>query len=242
VDVLTWLGHSTVRIELDGERVVTDPVLRWRVVHLRRAAAVPDSAVAGVDTVLVSHSHFDHLDLPSLSLLDRSVRVVVPRGAGRLVRRRGFESVVEVEEGDALELGAVRVHVVHAEHGSVRRPFGVRARPVGYLLRGSRTVYFAGDTDLFAAMRELRPVDVALLPVGGWGPTLPAGHLDPGRAAEALVLIEPAVAVPIHWGTFRTPLAARPDDRAAQAFARAAAAVSPAVRVRVLRIGESCAL
>jgi L-ascorbate metabolism protein UlaG (beta-lactamase superfamily) len=242
-DALTWLGHSTVLVDLDGTRLLTDPVLRRRVAHLRRAAAaVPAAALAAIDAVLVSHSHLDHLDLPSLSLLDRSLRVVVPCGAGRLVRRRGFEHVVEVEEGEELELGTLRVHAVHAEHDSSRRPLGVRARPLGYVLRGSRIVYFAGDTDLFSRMRDLRPVDVALLPVGGWGPTIPAGHLDPERAAEALVLIRPEVAVPIHWGTFRTPLAPPPNDLAPRAFVRAAAAIAPRVRVQVLRIGESCAL
>jgi L-ascorbate metabolism protein UlaG (beta-lactamase superfamily) len=208
-------------------------------VHLRRAAPVPRAAFAGVDGVLISHSHFDHLDLPSLARLERSVRVVVPRGAGILVRRRGFGDVVEVEEGDELELGTLRVRAVHADHDAARRPLGVRAQPVGYVVRGSRSVYFAGDTDLFAGMDELRPVDVAVLPVAGWGPTLPPGHLNPRSAAEALVLLRPTLAVPVHWGTYRTPLAPPPDDAAPKAFVRAAAELAPDVEVRVLQIGES---
>jgi L-ascorbate metabolism protein UlaG (beta-lactamase superfamily) len=211
-------------------------------VHLRRAAPVPRAAFARVDGVLISHSHFDHLDLPSLARLERSVRVVVPRGAGILVRRRGFGDVVEVEEGDELELGTLRVRAVPADHDAARRPLGVRAQPVGYVVRGSRSVYFAGDTDLFAGMDELRPVDVAVLPVAGWGPTLPPGHLNPRSAAEALVLLRPALAVPVHWGTYRTPLAPPPDDAAPQAFVRAAAELAPDVEVRVLQIGQSCPL
>jgi L-ascorbate metabolism protein UlaG (beta-lactamase superfamily) len=203
---------------------------------------VPRAAFAGVDGVLISHSHFDHLDLPSLARLERSVRVVVPRGAGILVRRRGFGDVVEVEEGDELELGTLRVRAVPADHDAARRPLGVRAQPVGYVVRGSRSVYFAGDTDLFAGMDELRPVDVAVLPVAGWGPTLPPGHLNPRSAAEALVLLRPALAVPVHWGTYRTPLAPPPDDAAPQAFVRAAAELAPDVEVRVLQIGQSCPL
>jgi L-ascorbate metabolism protein UlaG (beta-lactamase superfamily) len=203
---------------------------------------VPRAAFARVDGVLISHSHFDHLDLPSLARLERSVRVVVPRGAGILVRRRGFGDVVEVEEGDELELGTLRVRAVPADHDAARRPLGVRAQPVGYVVRGSRSVYFAGDTDLFAGMDELRPVDVAVLPVAGWGPTLPPGHLNPRSAAEALVLLRPALAVPVHWGTYRTPLAPPPDDAAPQAFVRAAAELAPDVEVRVLQIGQSCPL
>src|SRR5437763_15929954 len=139
---LTWLGHSTVLVDLDGTRLLTDPVLRRRVVHLRRAAAVPPAAVERVDGVVISHAHLDHLDLPSLARLDRSVRLVVPRGAGILVRRRGFGNVDEVEEGDEVELGTLRVRAVHADHDAARRPLGVRARPVGYVVRGSRTISF----------------------------------------------------------------------------------------------------
>jgi L-ascorbate metabolism protein UlaG (beta-lactamase superfamily) len=229
-------------VGLDGTRLLTDPVLRRTVVHLRRAASVPRAAFADVDAVLVSHSHFDHLDLPSLARLDRPVRVVVPRGAGTLLRRRGFRQVVEVDEGDELELGTLRVCAVHADHDSARRPLGVRAQPLGFVVRGSRSVYFAGDTDLFPGMNDLRPIDVALLPVAGWGPTLPPGHLDPHTAAEALLLLRPALAVPIHWGTLRTPLAPPPDDAAPREFSRAAAELAPDVEVRVLQIGETCPL
>jgi L-ascorbate metabolism protein UlaG (beta-lactamase superfamily) len=212
------------------------------VVHLRRAASVPRAAFADVDAVLISHSHFDHLDLPSLARLDRAVRVVVPRGAGTLLRRRGFHHVVEVDEGDELELGALRVRAVHADHDSARRPLGLRAQPLGFVVRGSRSVYFAGDTDLFPGMDDLRPIDVALLPVAGWGPTLPPGHLNPHTAAESLLLLRPALAIPIHWGTLRTPLAPPPDDAAPREFVRAAAELAPDVEVRVLQIGETCPL
>jgi L-ascorbate metabolism protein UlaG (beta-lactamase superfamily) len=118
----------------------------------------------------------------------------------------------------------------------------VRAHPVGFVVRGSRSVYFAGDTDIFPGMDDLRPIDVALLPVAGWGPTLPPGHLNPRSAAESLLLLRPELAVPIHWGTFRTPLAPPPDNAAPQEFLRAAAELAPDVEVRVLQIGESCPL
>jgi len=85
-------------------------------------------------------------------------------------------------------------------------------------------------------------VDVALLPVSGWGPRLPAGHLDPRGAAEALRLLTPKLAVPIHWGTLRTAWGPPPDDRPAREFARAAAELAPEVEIRVLAIGETLAL
>jgi L-ascorbate metabolism protein UlaG (beta-lactamase superfamily) len=238
---VTWIGHSTVLLDLDGVRVLTDPLLRRRVVHLVRAADVPHPGE--VSAVLVSHVHFDHLDLRSLDLLSRETTVVVPRGAGRLVRKRGFGDVVELVAGETTQLGAIVVHATHAEHRGDRGPFGVKAPTLGFVLRGSgASVFFVGDTGLFPELADLRPSpDVALLPVAGWGPRLPAGHLDADLAAEALRLLQPRYAVPIHWGTLwpgyrRTPYATAAD--AGALFASRAAEVAPDVEVVVLEHGE----
>jgi L-ascorbate metabolism protein UlaG (beta-lactamase superfamily) len=242
VNRVTWLGHSTVVIEIDGTRLVTDPALRRRIWHLRRSEAVNAAALGELDGILVSHAHFDHLDLASLEQLDRSLPVVVPRGVGELVRRQGFGRVLEVATGDKLDLGGVRVRATHAEHASGRGPFSPRSSALGYVVSGSVAVYFAGDTDLFDGMAELGPLDLALLPVSGWGAKLPAGHLDPLRAAEALRLLRPRAAVPIHWGTFRAPFAPRTASLPARDFARAAARLAPDVKVHTLKIGESLVL
>ncbi|HEX6680832.1 MAG TPA: MBL fold metallo-hydrolase [Gaiellaceae bacterium] len=238
---LTWLGHSTVVVDLEGTRVVTDPVLRARVWHLRRAAEVNVQSLGRLDAILVSHAHFDHLDLRSFGRLDSKLPVVVPRGAGSLVRRRGFGQVVELDAGEEVEIGAIRIRATHAEHGPGRGPFSAKTGALGYVLDGRASVYFAGDTDLFPAMSELAPLDVALLPVAGWGPGLGPGHLDPARAAEALRLLRPKVVVPIHWGTFRTLFAEPAGDGPALEFARLAGALAPEVDVRVLSIGETLA-
>lgn len=240
---LTWLGHSTAAIRLDGVLVVTDPVLRKRVFHLRRKDKVDPVTLDGVDVILISHVHYDHLDLPSLDRLDHDAHVLVPADAGGLLRRRGFRFVREVVPGEDVDLGSVGVRVTYAEHDSSRRMGTARTEPVGYVIHGSRTVYFAGDTDLFDAMGSLGPVDLALLPVAGWGPRLPAGHLSPESATRALELIRPRIAVPIHWGTYapwRRPRGL--DDTPATLFADLAATLAPAVDVRVLRPGQSCPL
>lgn len=239
---LTWLGHSCVAIQLDGLVIVTDPVLRNRIVHLRRKNPVDPAALDGADVILVSHIHHDHLDLPSLRRLDRGAQVIVPTGAGGLLRRHGFRFVREVVAGDEVDVGAVRVQVTHAEHAPGFRRGTRKTRPVGYLVHGTRTVYFAGDTDLFEGMGALGRIDAALLPVGGWGPRLPAGHLDPVRAVEALALTDPRLAIPIHWGTYAAWRPPRGDDKPARDFAELAATVVPAVDVRVLKPGQSCSL
>jgi L-ascorbate metabolism protein UlaG (beta-lactamase superfamily) len=238
---ITWLGHATVLIELDGTILITDPVLRDRIGPLARIA--PTGGVAApprLDGVLLSHLHADHADLPSLREL--AAPVVAPDEAVEWLSRRRITDVRGLRSGAALELGGVRVQAVTAVHDRRRRPLGAAADPVGYLIDGSRSVYFAGDTDLFDGMRELRgAVDVALLPVWGWGRRLGPGHLDPERAARAAELIAPRLAIPIHWGTLapRWP-GGRLSDPAAPAteFARLVSRCAPGIEVRVLAPGE----
>jgi L-ascorbate metabolism protein UlaG (beta-lactamase superfamily) len=241
---LTWLGHSTVLVELDGARLLTDPVLRNRVAHLRRTTPADAGMLHALDGILVSHLHYDHLDLPSLEFLDRSTPVVVPRGAGRLLHRRQFEQVIEVDTGEEVRIGGLAVCATPADHEGGRGLVGREIPALGYLIRGSRLIYFAGDTDLFEGMATLAPgLDTALVPIWGWGPSLGPGHLDPRRAAEALRLLQPRLAVPIHWGTYY-PLRlgrSRPAflTSAIKEFRRYAAELAPSVGLHVLPIGGS---
>lgn len=235
---LTYVGHATVLVDLDGVRLLTDPILRPRVMHLRRATPVPAAALRGLDAVLVSHAHWDHLDVPSLERLGRDLPIVCGRGLGGLLRKKRFDHVVEVEVGEDVQIGGLTITATLADHEGSRGPLLARADPIGFVIAGSQRIYFPGDTDLFEGMADLVPLDVALLPVWGWGPSLGPGHLDPGRAAEALSLLRPRVAIPIHWGTL-APIGMSPDADPPHAFVRAAALVAPDVDVRVLQPGDS---
>lgn len=243
---LSWLGHSTVLFELDGVRLLTDPVVRPRVLHLRRVGVAPRLDALSVDAVLISHVHYDHLDLSTLRRIAGTPVFVVPRGVGSLLGRHGFEHVIEVEPGDEARIGRVTVRATHAEHSSRRRPFGAETPALGYLVSGSVRSYFAGDTDLFGGMGAISDdLDVALLPVAGWGPRLPPGHLDPRTAAEALSLLRPRIAVPIHWGTYRRIGLSRDPDvlrEPALRFASFAADLMPGVEVLVVPVGGSVEL
>lgn len=244
---IEYVGHATVVVDLDGVRLITDPLLRNRVAHLRRTVRVDAGSRRGLDAVLVSHAHYDHLDLPSLDRLGKSLPVVIPRGLGGILRKRRFESVLEVEVGESLRIGELEIRVVPAEHDGSRSPLGASAAAVGYTISGSRSVYFAGDTDLFEGMEGIGPVDIALIPIWGWGPGLGPGHLNPERAAEAIARLRPKIAVPIHWGTYspiHMNLRRAPEflQLPPAAFVMAAEKVAPGVEIRVLRPGESLEL
>lgn len=240
---ITWLGHASVLVELDGARIMFDPVLRSRVGPLVRIPpAVPPEKVPVTDLVLLSHLHADHADLGTLRRLRRNGPLIAPAGAGSWLRSRGLGEVRELRAGQAITHSSVRVEAIRAVHGGSRRPLGPVCDPVGYLVSGSRSLYFAGDTDLFPEMADLHGrVSVALLPVWGWGRSLGPGHLDPKRAARAAALIEPALAVPIHWGTLTLgrrsgPVADR--ERPARQFLDCLAQQAPAVQGRIMAVGE----
>ncbi|MGA9875194.1 MAG: MBL fold metallo-hydrolase [Solirubrobacteraceae bacterium] len=246
-DRIVFLGHATVLIEVNGVRLLTDPLLRRGVAHLRRQVPQVDKeTLAALDAVLISHSHHDHLDLASLRMLGHRTPLIVPAGAGAWLGRRGFTTVNELSVGDTVKVGALTVTAVQARHDG-RRPGGPRAETLGYLVSGRRTVYFAGDTELFAEMSNLSPsLDVALLPVAGWGPKLGPGHMGPLDAARAVGLIKPRLAIPVHWGTL-LPIGLIHRHRAAlgdppRLFAEHVARLAPSVEVRILPPGGETTL
>jgi len=242
---IIFLGHSTIVIDIDGVRVLTDPVLRPRAGPLvRLPKRIDPEHWAGVDTVLVSHSHWDHLDYGSLKMVGIDTTIAVPAGMGTELRRRGFGDVVELLPGDDYEVRGVRIEATHARHKGFGPPVGPTERSIGFLVHGSQTVYFAGDTAFFTGMADLGVgLDLALIPVWGWGPTAkPSEHLDPQGAARAVAVIKPRYAVPIHWGTFH-PIGfrwMRPTTRIdpPHQFAQIVRRVAPQTIVRVMPVGS----
>jgi L-ascorbate metabolism protein UlaG (beta-lactamase superfamily) len=246
-DRVTYVGHATVLVELDGVRLITDPVLRRRVGPLRRHGLPPAPGLTeGLDAVLISHLHHDHADLPSLRKIGRDVPVLASPGSKRLLERCGFATVIELAAGESARIGKVTVTATEAWHPGGGR-FERNSEAVGFLLGGSRRVYFAGDTDLFDGMDGLGDdLDLALLPIWGWGPTLGPGHLDPARAARAAALLSPRVAIPIHWGTLYPLGLARlrpgPLRSPPREFVVRMRELAPQVEARVLPPGEATSL
>lgn len=239
-DAITYVGHSTALIDVDGMRLLTDPVLTRRIGHIRRIAP-PAPRALRPDAVLITHAHHDHLDLRSLRRVPRDVPVFAPRGTAEVVRRWSSRDVTEVAAGDSVRVGAVDVIVTPAVHDGRRFPVGPPLPAVGYLVAGTSRLVFFGDTDVFDGMSDLAEnLDVALLPIWGWGPRVGPGHMDPERAAQAAALLRPRIAVPVHWGTLAGPRVwwrADP-ELPARRFAELVAAHAPHVTAHILAPGE----
>ena len=215
-------------------------MLGTRLGPLRRHGPTPQlGSLGALDAVLVSHAHPDHFDARSIRRLGGSAPLIVPVGLGAAAGRLG-RPIEELPVGHSIQVGDVRVTAVPALH--LRWPLRPRALTIGFLIEGSSGIYFAGDTTFFSSMANLAGrVDVALLPVGRWGPHPGPDRLGPASAARAAVAVGAHVAIPIHWGTFYPAgfwrIWPRPLREPAARFA-AELADTDEVEVRVLEPGE----
>jgi L-ascorbate metabolism protein UlaG (beta-lactamase superfamily) len=246
---VTWWGHACVLLALDDVRLLTDPVLVRRMGPLHYVGHLPTrDELAHVDAVLISHLHHDHLHLRSLALLPPTARLIVPLGAAHVLHGRVDRPVEELGPGDTTTVGRATVTATSAAHDGRRHPGGPRAATLGFVVSGTRTAYFAGDTELFPEMADEveaatgGSLDLALIPVGGWGLNLGTGHMDPREGAEAVARLRPRHAVPVHWGSLRLPVLWRARRRwhssGGPDFARLVEAAGAATSVRVLAPGE----
>lgn len=202
------LGHSTVVLDVGGTRLLTDPLLGANAGVLRRRGPAPDPAAwAGTDVVLLSHLHHDHAEIASLRRLP-GVPVLTSASNARWLRRRGLLGVGPdgwLSVGDGVE-----VRLTRADHHA--RPMPVRPNDAnGHLVRGpGARVWVAGDTSLYPELSDLPglaggPIDLAVVPVGGWGPRLSPGHLDAAGAARACAAVGARHAVAVHSGALYPP-------------------------------------
>jgi N-acyl-phosphatidylethanolamine-hydrolysing phospholipase D len=219
-DRLTWLGHASFLLRLDGRTILTDPYLSDYASPLpllgpKRFAppGLPVERLPPIDFLLLSHSHYDHLDLPTVEALTAKerVQVVVPLGLGRYFTARGYARVQELDWYQEAMLDGLRITALPAIHFSRRTPFDRnRTLWTGYALQGhTKRVYFAGDTaygPIFRQLgRELAPFDLALLPIGAYEPRLlmQGSHATPEEALQIARDLRARRIVGMHWGTIR---------------------------------------
>ena len=201
---VTWWGHSSTTVELGSVRVATDPLFSRALFALRRLIDDPDERCAEADVVLVSHLHYDHRDLRSLRRFAPGTPIVVPYRAPRLVRGLSRLNVIEAQPGDALTVAGVDVEVLPAHHDGRRSVAHRQSAPaLGFRFAAQGgSAWFPGDTGLRPDVTRVRPVDIALMPIGGWGPTLGDDHLDPEEAVTAVGQVGARWTLAVHYGTY----------------------------------------
>lgn len=218
----TWLGHSTVLLEIDGRRVLTDPVFGERASPVsfagpRRFHPVPVAldALPPIDAVLLSHDHFDHLCRATMTALARRrVPVVTALGVGAHLEAFGVDPAVitELDWGEGAEVGGLRFTATPSQHFSGR---GVTGRDrtlwASWVVSGARRkVFFSGDTGLTPAFADIGrahgPFDLVMLEVGAFHPAWKSIHLGPENALTAFEMLGGGTLLPVHWGTFNLAL------------------------------------
>ncbi len=210
---LTWVGHASFVLRMGGRYVAIDPVFSERIQglvgRLVAPGVVPES-LPPIDLVLVTHNHYDHLDLPSLTRIGPRARYVVPLGNRATLERAGLRDVVELDWWQTHREGELEVTLVPARHWSMRAPWdrndGLWG---GYVVRGPEGVaYHAGDTAYFDDFGDIGarcgPIDWAMLPVGAYEPRwfMQPQHMNPDDALEAFARLGARTLVAMHWGTF----------------------------------------
>ncbi len=255
VPTVTWIGHATVLVQMDHVSFLTDPIWSERASPLPigpRRLVEPGVALDDlppIDFVLISHNHYDHLDLDTLAALaarSPATRFYVPLGNGDLLRDDGVVNVEEFDWGSEVKYGSVTIHCLESQHWSRRGLFdGRKALWASWAVIGSeRRFYFAGDTGFFegfaAIGAALGPFDLAALPIGAYQPTamMRPSHMDPEEAVRAARALRAERVLGIHWGTF--DLTDEPPGEPPRRFRAAAAAAGYGDEAAfVERIGET---
>jgi len=217
---LAWLGHATVLINFLGIKILTDPVLFPRIgirlpgftVGPKRltAPALQVDELPGVDLILLSHAHFDHLDLRTLRCFDQNTRVITARATSDLLRRTKFREVTEFEWRQSKTLntaaGDIEITALPVKHWGARTQRDTYRGYNGYLIRrNGRRILFAGDTamtDTFAELQRDRPIDVAIMSIGAYNPWIHS-HCSPEQAVEMANAAGARFIMPVHHQTFR---------------------------------------
>lgn len=250
---VTWLGHSTLLIEIDGKRVLTDPVWGERTSPLTHFGPtrfhpppLPWGELPSLDAIVISHDHYDHLDAPTIAALrDSSVRFIVPLGIGGHLEYWGIprSRITELDWWQNARVGELEIVSTPSRHFSGRGLARDKTLWTGFALLGPRhRVYYSGDTSMFPGFREigerLGPFDLTMIEAGAYNALWADVHLGPEQAVEAHVLVRGKRLIPVHWGTFNLALHAwtEPPERVL------VAARKKGVDVAVPRPGESVTL
>jgi L-ascorbate metabolism protein UlaG (beta-lactamase superfamily) len=242
---ISWLGHSSFLVQLEGVSLLVDPLLRRHIfprIPRNGEPPLPIERLPKIDATLVSHAHYDHLDLPSVKAA--KARTIAGEGIGRILAG-AVPEVTELGWWQATEVGPVKIHFVPSQHWSRRGLNDVNeALWGGFVIEGGgKRIYHSGDTAYFEGFRLIGErfcgIDAALLPIGAYDPAwfMEKQHMNPEQAIQAYVDLGARQMVAMHWGTFKLtdePLL-EPPERARADWARRGL---PEKSLRILAIGE----
>ncbi|MBI3111552.1 MAG: MBL fold metallo-hydrolase [Ignavibacteriales bacterium] len=246
---ITLINHATILLRLGSINLLTDPILTRTVSFILprlQKAGLSFEELPPIHSVLISHNHYDHLNLKTLRRIRRTFSpiVVFPTGVARYGRRVGFKKVVELGWGESFSNDGMTITCVPAKHFSGRLPWDRnRSLFCGYVIQANGcTVYFAGDSGYAPFFRELGKlfaIDVALLPIGAYRPQqwFKGIHMSPGEAVQAFLDLGAKHFIPIHWGTFK--ISDEPMSEPPILVRQEALAKGVEDRVHILRNGET---
>ncbi len=249
---VTWVGHSTFLIRLDGTTILTDPAFGPRIgirlagmITVGLSRLVPPALrmrdLPPVDLVLLSHAHMDHYDLGTLRRLPADVPIVLARDTSEFVEGFGFTSLQELSWGESAEVNGVRIEAVRVRHWGKRYPWDRDRGYNGYVVsKGPHTIFFGGDTaytEHVGAALAGRRLNVAFLPIGSYNPWI-SNHASPEEAWRMFRAVDARYFVPMHWRTFR--LSKEPTFEPMERLWAAAGPLRD--RIAIERIGDTWSL
>jgi L-ascorbate metabolism protein UlaG (beta-lactamase superfamily) len=204
-----FIGHSTVLIRLDEQNFLTDPFYLKRLYLLRRhlPPGVPFQNLPPLNFILISHGHLDHMDLKTLNLFPRSIPIVLPEKLDPYMEKMGFHDIRPLSWGEKTLVGNLMVQALPVKHFPGRSLHETRSIPQSYLIQGTKTIFFGGDSGLMEEYREIGAnfsIDLALLPIGNYRPaSFRRVHMSPEDSLKAMEMLGAKRMLPIHWGAFR---------------------------------------
>jgi len=243
----TWIGHSTFLIQMNGVNILTDPVYAKRMGFEKRLTE-PGIAMAdlpGIDLVVISHGHYDHLDFPTLKKLKGNPRFFVPIGLKSLFNRKGYQKVTEFEWWESTTFAGITIHFVPAQHWTRRTLTDMNTSHWGGWIFQTKeeTFYFVGDTGYFTGFKQIAErftIDIVFMPIGAYEPEwfMAPAHISPEDSVKAFIELGANYFVPMHYGTYRLA-----DDTGPEALERLQQAWKtqglPEEKLKILLIGQT---
>lgn len=247
---ITWVGHSTFLIQVNGLNILTDPVWAKRM-GLQKRLTEPGIRLGDlprIDAVLISHGHYDHLDFATIKQLNDDIHFFVPAGLNKAFRRRGYKNVVEANWWETIEFHNLSFSFVPAQHWTKRTLFDTNTSHWGgWIIQDNEkedyTIYFVGDTGYFRGFKEVGEkfnIHTVLMPIGAYEPEwfMATSHINPEDAVKAFIDMNASVMIPMHYGAYRLA-----DDTGPEALERLQCEWNklqlPEDRLKVLTLGET---